>query len=69
MFPSSLSFHGVVVATTTTTIHVLIDEMTNMDNMKYKVKTLGLNEFGYPRFFWKQRIIALDWRKRVDMKY
>ena len=50
--------------------------------MKYKVKTLGLDEsgwlivwrlaglheFGYPRFFRKQRVIALDWRKRVDMK-
>ena len=71
MFPSSLSFHGVVATTTTTTttIHVIIVEMTNTDNMKYKVKTLGLDEFGYPRFFWKQRVIALDWRKRADMKY
>ena len=58
MFPSSLSLHG-VVATTTTTIHVIIVEMTNTDNMKYKVKTLELDEFGYPRFFRKQRALRL----------
>lgn len=53
-----------------------------MNDIIGKVKILGLNEsgwlnvwrlaglqeFGYPRFFRKQRVIALDWRKRVELK-